>query len=342
MVNLTLIRRKLETPNLKFKFMTIGVQSHTKVCVCYLDGIANQKILNELYNRLNSIEIDGILDSGYLQEMIKDSQFSPLRTIGNTERPDTVAAKLMEGRIAIIVDGTPEVLTVPYLFVEYFQASDDYYINFYFSSITRLLRILAFVLTTTSPAFYLALMVYHQEMIPTPLILSISSARQGVPFPSIVELLLLLIVFELLRDAGTRVPTNIGQALSIVGALVLGQASVEAKIVSAPVVIVVAISAITNLVLPRIVGTTIILRLVLLLLSSILGLYGLIFGMDGFMHHLCELLSFGVPYMLHLTSFELEDLQDTIIRSPWQYIKLRPKLITENNRLRQSRKRDRN
>ncbi|MDF2524318.1 MAG: GerA spore germination protein [Clostridiales bacterium] len=338
MVNLTLIRRKLETPNLKFKFMSLGIQTHTKVCICYLEGIANQKILDELYSRLNGIDMDGILDSGYVQELIKDSQFSPLDTIGYSERPDIVAAKLLEGRIAVIVDGTPIVLTIPHLFVEYFQANEDYYMNFYFSSVNRLLRILGFILTTTLPAFYLALVSFHQEMIPTPLLLSISSARRGVPLPTIIELLLLLVTFELLREAGSRVPTNIGQTLSIVGALVLGQASVEARIVSAPVVIVVSLSAITNLMLPRITGTAGLLRVVLLILSTFLGLYGLIFGITGFLLHLCELRSFGVPYMLHLTSLEPEDLKDTLIRSPWQYMKLRPKLITENNRIRQSSK----
>jgi spore germination protein KA len=338
MVNLTLIRRKLETPNLKFKFITLGIQSHTKVCICYLEGIANRVILDELYSRLNAINMDGILDSGYIQELIKDSELSPLDTIGGTERPDIVAAKLLEGRIAVIVDGSPFVLTIPYLFVEYFQANEDYYINFYFASIFRFLRIFGFIIAATLPAFYQALVTFHHEMIPSPLLLSISSARLGVPFPTVVELLLLLITFELLREAGTRVPTNIGQTLSIVGALVLGQASVEAKIVSAPVVIVVALSAIANLMLPRITSTFVIMRVVFLFLASFWGLYGLIFGITGFLLHLCELRSFGIPYMLHLTSFESEDLKDTVIRSPWRYMKLRPKLITENNRVRQPSK----
>lgn len=334
-INLTLIRRRLETPDLKFKFMTVGVKSHTRVCVCYLDSIVNKKILEELYKRLDSIDIDGLLASGYIQELIKDAPFSPLKTIGSTERPDVVAGKLMEGRIAIIVDGTPLVLTVPFLFLEYFQSSEDYYINFYFSSLSRLLRILAFLVTICAPSVYVALVTFHQEMIPTPLLLSISAARQGVPFPTIVEMLLLLTVFEMLREAGTRMPTSFGQTLSIVGALVLGQASIEAKIVSSPVVIIVALTAITSLMLPRIKGATMVLWLTYLLLSAALGLYGLAFGLMGFLLHLCEIRSFGVPYMLHLTSLDPKDLKDTAIRAPWWYLKLRPRLITSGKRGRQ-------
>ena len=334
-INLTLIRRKLVTPDLKFKYMSIGVQSHTRVCVCYLDNIVNKKILKELFKRLESIDIDGLLAAGYIQELIKDAPFSPFKTIGSTERPDVVAGKLLEGRIAVIVDGTPLVLTVPYLFSEYFQASEDYYINFYFSSISRLLRIFAFLIEISAPSVYLALVTFHQEMIPTPLLLSISAARQGVPFPTIVELLLLLIVFEMLREAGTRMPTNIGQTLSIVGALVLGQASIEAKIVSSPVVIIIALTALASLMLPKIKGASIVLRLTLLTLSAILGFYGLAFGLMGLLLHLCEIRTFGVPYMLYLTSLDPKDLKDTAIRAPWWYLKLRPRLITSVNRVRQ-------
>ncbi len=336
LVNLSLIRRKLETPDLKFKFMKVGYSSRTSVCICYMKSIANHKILRELEERLDSIKIDGIMASGYIAELIKDSRFSPLKTVGSTERPDVVAAKLLEGRFAIIVDGTPVALTVPHIFVEYFQANEDYYINYYFSSVSRILRIAGFVLTTTVPSFYVALMTFHQEMIPTPLLISISAARQGVPFPTIVETLLLLVMFEILREAGTRMPTNIGQALSIVGALVLGQASVEARIVSAPIVIVVSISGITSLIIPRIQGTALVLRVIFLMLSAILGLYGLVFGITGFLLHLCELRSFGIPYMMYLTSMNPGDLKDVVIRAPLWYLKDRPRLISADNRNRQA------
>lgn len=336
LVNLSLIRRKMETPDLKFKFMTVGKETKTRVCICYLKSIANHKILGELTKRLESISIDGIMASGYVAELIKDAALSPLKTVGSTERPDVVAAKLLEGRIAVIVDGTPVALTVPHIFVEYFQANEDYYINFYFSSISRILRIIGFMLTVSVPAVYVALMTFHQEMIPSPLLISVSAARQGVPFPSIAETLILLFVFEILRETGTRMPTNIGQALSIVGALVLGQASVEAKIVSAPIVIVVAISGITSLIIPKMQGVAIVLRVIFLFLSAFLGFYGFIFGVTGFLLYLCKVRSFGVPYLLYMTSLDPEDLLDTVIRAPLWYMKSRPRLIAADNTKRET------
>lgn len=337
MTNLSLLRKRLDTTDLKFRFMTVGVKSRTRICLCYMNSIVNPKILKELEDRINSIKIDSILASGYISDLIKDAPLSPFRTVGSTERPDIVVGKILEGRIAVIVDGTPVALTVPYLFLEYFQANEDYYINFYFSSISRMLRILGFILTVCVPAVYVALMTFHQEMIPTPLLISISAARQGVPFPTIVETLLLLMVFEILIETGTRMPTNIGQALSIVGALVLGQASVEAKIVSAPIVIVVAISGITSLMIPKMQGPALILRVVFLALSAFMGFYGLIFGITGALLHLCEIRSFGVPYLLYLTSMEPKDLKDTLIRAPLWYMNYRPKLLSQNNKLRQSK-----
>ncbi|NLL71367.1 MAG: spore germination protein [Epulopiscium sp.] len=331
-MNLSMIRRKIQTPDLKFEFLVLGNQTQTKACICYIDGIVNKKILTELYQRLENFNLDGALGINYIQECIKDHPLSPFKTTGNTERPDIVAAKLLEGRIALILDGTPVAMTVPYLFLEYFQSNEDYYLNFYFASIGRLLRILGFIITTSVPAIYLALVTFHQELIPTPLILSISAARQDVPFPSILELIILLTTFEILREAGTRIPTYIGQALSIVGALVLGQAAVQARFVSAPIVIVVALTGITGLMVPSLSGVAILSRASLLLLSALLGLYGYTFGVTAWLIHLFRIHSFGVPFTLDLTSFHLQDLKDTAIRAPWWYMKYRPKQITFNRR----------
>lgn len=333
-VNLTLIRRRVKTPALKMKFMTIGVQTNTNVCICYIDGIVNQKILDELYRRLKRIYPDGIIDSGYIRELIQDSPLSPFDTIGDTERPDTAAGKLLDGRIALLVDGSPVVLILPYVFIEIFQVSEDYSLNFYFASIGRILRILSFFITISVPAIYLAFVTYHQEAIPTPLLLSISAARQGVPFPTIIEVGLMLIVFEILRETGARMPYYIGQALSIVGALVLGTASVDAKIVSAPIVIVISITAITGLSILGIKSAVIVLRLIFLLLAAFLGLYGCLFGIMGLLLHLCDIRSFGVPYMLTFITLDAGDLKDTAIRAPQWMQDYRPKLIT-NNRVRQ-------
>lgn len=324
LVNLSLLRRKLRTPDLKFTFRHFGTRTNTKVCICYLEGLADPAVLEELQLRLDTIEIDGILDSNYISELIKDTPVSPFKTIGATERPDVVAAKLLEGRIALIVDGTPVVLTLPYLFIESFQANDDYYLNFYFASIGRILRILGFIITISTPAIYTAFVTFHREMIPTNLALSVMEARQGVPLPTALECFVMLIVFEIIRETGIRMPSNIGQALSIVGALVVGQAAVQAKLVSAPMVIVVAITAITGLINPKVKGAAIFIRFLCLFAAACLGLFGYAFTMIGLAIHLFSLESFGVSYMLQIDAVKPQEAKDNAIRAPWRVMKTRP------------------
>lgn len=324
MTNLSMLRRKIGTPDLKFKFRTIGTRSNTKACVCYLESLVDNKVLEELYRRLDTIKIDGVLDVNYISELIKDDSISPFKTIGVTERPDVIAGKLLEGRIALFLDGTPVVLTLPYLFIENFQSNDDYYLNFYFATVGRLLRILGFLLTISVPAIYVAFTSFHREMIPTDLALSIIEARRGIPFPAMVECIIMLVTFEIIREAGIRMPSNIGQALSIVGALVVGQAAVEAKFISAPMVIIVAISAITGLINPKLMGATILLRFFFLFSAGILGLYGYAFAFIGLLIHLFSLESFGVIYTSHLTGNDFEDAKDRAIRAPWKFMITRP------------------
>jgi spore germination protein KA len=336
MTNLTLIRRIIKNKDLKFKFKEIGERTRTKTCICYIEGLALEEILMEFEKRIDDINIDGILDSGYIQELIRDAPFSLFETVGYSERPDVVAAKLLEGRIALIVDGSPFVLTVPYVFIEGLQANEDYYNNFLFASFNRLLRSAAMIIAISLPAIYLAAVAYHQELIPTPLLLSISASRQGVPFPTSLSLLVMLIVFDVIREAGIRMPSAIGQAVNIVGTLVIGQAIVEAKLVSAPVVIIAAVSGIMKLLSPTTIGPIAIIRLFLLLFASLMGIYGYLFGMILIIVHLMGIRSFGVPYMLGLSSMKNHNGQDIWIRAPWWSMTLRPKIIGAKNLVRQS------
>lgn len=336
MVNLAMIRRKLKTPDLKFSFRTLGIRSNTRACICYIEGIANEKILQEFNKRLDDVTIDGVLDTGYIEELISDAPLSLFATLGSTEKPDVVAGKLLEGRIALVLDGSPFVLTIPYVFIENFQSNEDYNISFYSASINRMLRNLSFVLAISIPAVYVALVTFHKEMIPTPLLMSIFAARQNMPFPTVIEAIGMLIIFEILREAGARMPSFIGQALSIVGALVIGQAAVEARLVSSPMIIVVALSGITGLVINKMKGAVFILRLIFVLLASFLGLYGYVFGVTGLLIHLFHLRSFGIPYMYNFTSLESQDIKDTLIRAPWWYMKYRPKFIAAKNMVRMS------
>ncbi|MGK0466679.1 spore germination protein [Clostridium sp.] len=330
-LNLTLIRRRVINPNLKLLFMKIGKQTKTQICVCYIEGIAEEAILKELMTRLSGIEIDGILDSGYVEELIKDAPYSPFRTIINTERPDVVVAKLLEGRFAVICDGSPIVLTLPTFFVEVFQSNEDYYDNFLYSSFVRLLRWLCFFISTSTSAIYVALATFHQELLPTPFLLSMYSARKGTPFPTFVEAMAMMIIFEILKEAGLRMPKQVGGAISIVGALVLGDAAVNARLVSAPIIIITAITGIASIMLPQVLGIAEI-RIILLILSSVLGLYGYMFGVMGLVLHMMSIRSFGIPYMINVPAFSAEDIKDTAIRAPWWAMYLRPKLLTKNSK----------
>lgn len=328
--NLSMLRRKIRTPDLKMEFMTFGRRTKTKTCICYIKSLANDGILNELKQRLKKVDIDGVLDSNYISEIIRDSPYVPIKTVGSTERPDIVAAKLLEGRIAMFVDGSPVVLTVPHLFIEHFQSDEDYYINYYFASIGRLLRIMAFFLSISLPAIYLSLVSFHQEMLPTALLISISSSRQGVPFPSALETLLMLVVFETLREAGARMPGIMGQTLSIVGALVIGQAAVNAKLVSAPIIIVVSLTAICGLMVVRLKGFSIICRFFLILASCVLGLYGYLMGILVILVLLFSMTSFGVPIMPDVYARDFQDYKDIYIRYTWKGMIKRPVFLSKD------------
>ncbi|OGO77754.1 MAG: spore gernimation protein KA [Clostridiales bacterium GWB2_37_7] len=330
--NIMLLRRKLKTSKLKLRFREIGTETKTRVCICFIDNIADKKIIEEVNKRIKKIEIDGILDSEYLQELIKDTPLTPFKTTGFTERPDVVVGKLLEGRVAIICDGTPVAITIPFTFVEYFNVNEDYYSNFYYATLNRVIRWIGFFLASSVPAIYVALITFHQEMLPTQLLLSISASRQNVPFPTLVEAILMLFVFELLRETSVRIPTVIGQTISIVGALVIGQAAVEAKLVSAPMIIVAAITGITSFVTPKMQGELILTRLVFLFAASFVGLYGYLFGVIGMFIHLASLRSFGIPYMLNIGTLRPADAKDVMLRVPWQKMRSRPKLVAQHNK----------
>lgn len=321
MTNLSMIRRRLRNPHLKFTFQTLGSRTHTTVCLCYLDGVCAPSVVEMWKSRLASYQLDSVLDANYLSESIRDSRLSPFPTIGVTERPDVVAARLLEGQVAVVVDGTPVVLTAPYILQECFQANDDYYRNFFYVGLARLLRVFGFVLGVCIPAIYVAVLLYHQEILPTRLLFAIAAARQGVPMPTLLEAVLLLLIFEVLKEAGTRTPGAIGQTMSIVGGLVLGQAAVSARFVSAPVVIVVAVAGVLGLLTPKLSTAGMVCRFFLVACGAVLGLYGVFFGAALLLAHLSGLTSFGVPYLLNLLPRVSPHLEDAYIRAPWFHMK---------------------
>lgn len=324
MPNLAQIRRKLQTPDLCAEILRVGRRSRTRVILCYLGTLADPELVKTLKKRIGSIDIDGILDVNYLSELIRDRRRSMFKTCASTERPDVVAAKLLEGRVAVLVDGTPVVLTAPCLFAENFQSDEDYYLNFWVASVGRLLRYLCFFLAISVPAVYLALITHHKRLLPTFLLLSAAGSRVGVPFSSFLECLLLIFVLEILKETGARMPQNVGHTLSIIGGLVVGQAAVEARLISASMLIVVALSGIAGLMIPRLRAAVFYIRIGLVLAAVWLGIPGVFLGITLFLIHLLRLSSFGVPYLQPLQSPTVQGLKDTFVRLPWDIMLTRP------------------
>ncbi|MBM7856123.1 spore germination protein KA [Desulfohalotomaculum tongense] len=330
--NTSMLRRKIKNPNLKIEMTKLGEVSKTDIAVAYIKGIVNQDLVTEVKSRLEKIKIDGILDSGYLEELIKDNAYSPFSTISHTDRPDRVAANLLEGRVAILVDGTPVVLTMPYIFLETIQTPEDYYEQSFFTSVIRILRIGSLIASLTLPSLYIAIISFHHEMLPTPLLLSMAAQREAVPFPVFVEAFLMEIAFEIIREAGIRLPRPVGQAVSIVAALIIGEAAVQAGLVAAATVIVVSLTAMASFTIYYSGSITIrLLRFPLMILAASLGLFGLISGITIFVVHMAGLRSFGVPYLAPVGPIITGDLKDSVVRVPWWAMNKRPYLMGQNN-----------
>ncbi len=326
MFNLAMIRRKLLTPDLSVETMRIGRRTDTIVFICYLDSLAEKEALRLLKDRLSKIDIDGVLDTNYLNEQIRDSRGSIFKTTGTTERPDIVAANLLEGRIAVVVDGTPVVMTVPYLFSENFQSDEDYYTDHKMASASRLLRMICFLLSIAVPGLYLAVTAFHIKLLPPAFALSIAASRSGVPFSPTAEALLLIFVFETLKEAGLRMPQSVGHALSIVGGLVVGQAAVEAKIVSAPMLIAVALSGIAGLMVPKLRTAVFMSRIAITVLSAVFGIYGALAFLSVMLGHILSIRSFGADYTQSLRRISRQSLKDTFIRTSWRKMITRPQI----------------
>ncbi|WP_209121598.1 spore germination protein [Alkalihalobacillus sp. BA299] len=327
-VNTSLIRRKINNPNLVMENMKIGKQTKTNIRIGYIEGIADAKIVDEVKQRLQRIETETILESGYIEQFIEDHPYSIFPTVGNSEKPDKVAAKILEGRVAIFCDGTPFVLTVPHLFIETLQVGEDYYSRPYMASFIRLLRVFALFVTIVTPALFVAVSTFHQEMVPTLLLITMAAAEEKVPFPVFIEAMLMIIAFELLREAGVRMPRPVGSAISIVGALVIGEAAVSAGLVSAPMVIVVALTAITGFIVSALTDAVSLARFFLLFLAAAFGFYGIMMGILILLGHMCSLRSFGAPYLAPMAPIIMREWKDALVRMPLWTLQSRPQSVS--------------
>ncbi|MEF2967176.1 spore germination protein [Paenibacillus sp. M1] len=334
--NVALVRKRIKSGNLWLEKMSIGKVTHTDVAILYLKGTAGEGVVAEVKKRLNAIDYDSILESGYIENFIQDKAITPFPTLYNTERPDTVAANLLEGRVAIFVDGTPFVLIAPTTFFMFFQAAEDYYQRSDVSTAIRLLRYFALFISLFGPSIYIAAITFHYELIPTQLLISLATQQETVPFPALVEVLIMEVTFEILREAGVRMPRAIGQAVSIVGALVLGQAAVQAGIVSSAMVIVVALTGISSFSTPsfNMALSIRLLRFACMIFATFIGFFGIVVFSMLLVAHLCGLQSFGVSYMAPATPFNLERQKDALIRFGFNKVTSHSKAVRseESNR----------
>lgn len=336
-LNLALVRSRLADPRLRVEAFTIGKRTNTRVYVVYLSGLALPEIVQEIRDRLKRIKIDSILESSYIKELIEDTPWTPFPLLRATERPDVIAGEILEGRVAIIVNGTPHALVAPHTFVSAMQAAEDYYERYLVSSAIRLIRWLFLFIALFGPSIYVAITTFHHEMVPTNLMLSIISNREGVPFPAILEALMLEVSFEALREAGIRLPKPVGQAVSIIGGLVIGDSAVRAGLVSPILVVVVAITGIASFLIPNF-STALSIRLLrfpMILLAATFGFYGMAVGVFAMAAHLASLRSFGVPYTAPIMPLNTHDLEDIFIRAPRWAMRKRPKFMPKLDSVRE-------
>ena len=317
--NVSLIRRKIKNSDLKFEPIYVGTRSQTVVCISYIKGIAPDYLIEHVKEIVNKLDLKFILDTNYIEDALRKKK-SVFDTVGYTEKPDEVAAKMLEGRVAILVDGTPFVITVPYFFLENFQAPDDYYLNKYFVNFTRVIRWIAFFLATFMPGLYVAILTHHFALIPSLFVFRLAVSRAGVPLPTIVEVLIMMVAFQLIKEAGLRLPQPIGGAMSIVAGLILGDAVVGAGIASRITIIVVAISTLSYFLTPKLYGAMSIWSLIITVVSSMFGLPGFFIVALVLIAKLADLDTGGYSYLFPLGSVETYKFKDIIFRGDLRHI----------------------
>lgn len=335
-VNTAQIRRRLQDPDLRIKNLTVGKRTNTNIALVYIEGIADPSVVEEVERRIQEIDIDGALESGYIEQFIEDNHWSPFPQIQNTERPDKATSNILEGKIVIIVDGTPFALIAPAIFNQFYQSPEDYYERFLIATLIRFIRMASMIIALLLPSIYIAFTSFHPEMIPSKLVIAMAAGRSTVPFPSIIEALLMEATMEILREASVRLPGPIGPTIGIVGALVVGDAAVSAGIVSPIMVIVVALTTIGSFASPSYSAAIALrmLRFPIMMIASIFGLYGIMLAIILIVIHLCSLKSFGVPYLTPFSPRRFTDMKDSMIRVPLYWMKKRPSFFSQGDVIR--------
>lgn len=338
-VNAALVRKRIRDTRLKIKEKSLGKTSNTMTALLYMEDLVYPPVLEKIQNRLEKLSADDIMDSGVLEQLTEETWYSPFPQYQTTERPDKAAQAVLDGRVVLVVDNSPEALILPTTFNTLFQTSDDYYRHFTIVSFLRLIRYAAAFLAVSLPALYVAVTTLHPQILPTNLILALAGAREGVPFPSMMEVLIMELSFELLREAGVRMPGPVGNTIGIVGGLIIGQAAVSADLVSPMVVVVVALTALGSFSIPNeeLSEAFRLVKYVLLFLGSWFGILGIFFGWFLLVTHLARLKSFGISYLAPYSAWELNqkgDARDSLIRFPLIFLDRRPVFARRDRRLR--------
>lgn len=327
-INMTLIRRRIKNPKLKFEIMQLGSISKTDICLCYLTDIVSPKILGEVRSRLNEVDLETIIAAGYITPYLESKgDLSLFSSVGTSERPDTVCGKISEGRIAILIDGVPETIIVPYLFVEYFQTLDDYANKPYFATFTRWLKYLAFFVSIFLPGLYVTIGTFNPELFPGKLLSKIAIAVSETPFNLMGEALIIHFIYEIMREAGLRLPKTLGHAVSIVGALVIGEAAVSSGLIGAPTLMILAITAISSYVIPRLYEPIAILRFVFIIIGGTMGIWGIMLLFLAILVNICAKSNFDIPFTAPLSPFSMFGMRDVAVRIGWKILGKRENVV---------------
>lgn len=329
--NLTLLRRRFRSQSLVLEQASVGKITKTQVVIAYLDGVADKNVVKKIRKKLEKADIDGVVDSYYLVSFLSDRPRSILKQVGCSEKPDIVAAKMLEGRVAVIVDNSPIVLTVPFVFFEDMQNSNDYYTNYAFSTFMRVIRVFAFVMAVLGPGVYIALQLFHYNILPIKYLITIADSTQQIPFTPFIEILFISLLFQILYEVSLRLPSYLGMATSIVGALILGDTGVKAGLISPPSVIVVAIAKIALYTIPEQSAQITIAQFVFLMLGSSLGLLGVVGGAIYMITYANSLENFGAPYLAPFSPFVLSDNKDALLKVPLANMNKRPLSLNNKN-----------
>lgn len=335
--NCVMIRRRLRTPKLRFLNFKVGRLTNTVVSVAYIAGVADKKIVDEICRKIKSIDIDGIVESSYVAAFLEDGGQSLFDRVGTSEKPDIVCAKMLEGRVAVIVDGSPVVLTLPFILLEHLQASEDYYVKSFRATLIRAIRIMALLIAVLLPASYVALQEFQYQMFPLKFLVTIMNSVYGIPLTPMFEMLLVLLIFEILSEASVRMPRYVGMALSVVGAIVLGETAVKAGLLSTPTILIISVSTIGLYCVPDEVNTGSVLRLIFVAVAGVLGLFGIILGGVILTAHLVDLRSYGTSYLAPFAPALPGDWNDAVFKAGVTELYERPYSIPTKNRKRLKR-----